>query len=282
MRFKRVDDVAYQLYSDKCLPEVAFTCLDRIFQEQLTTTSILVTFTDRHLHTRPRTLAETRSSFIRKGAAKAATNHRTCTKKTETTSTTLSQSGQEAALDQAPETRRPSTRRHRAEQPWLTNPTNRLLARAAVTENPQRIYPVRNRWQLQTSPREKRNTAPPPPRGTNTAFSLVRPLTRTEKENRGGRREKYSTPISRSDARSEPLPPLFSKRQPSSHSTTTILRRSEVKMPDLSAEAQDSELQERNRGRRGRGEARRKRDNGKEGRPTAEEKEAAGHPKQGD
>ncbi|KAL0774308.1 hypothetical protein Bca101_039459 [Brassica carinata] len=38
---------------------------------------------------------------------------------------------------------------------WLTNPTNRLLARAAVTENPQRIYPVRNRWQLQTSPREK-------------------------------------------------------------------------------------------------------------------------------
>ncbi|CAF1862500.1 unnamed protein product, partial [Brassica napus] len=155
-KFKTLKPTPSELSPDvvRTTVELTWENLEKL-RERLTTTSRLVTFTDRHLHTRPRTLAETRSSFIRKGAAKAATNHRTCTKKTETTNTTLSQSGQEAALDQAPETRRPSTRRHRAEQPWLTNPTNRLLARAAVTENPQRIYPVRNRWQLQTSPREK-------------------------------------------------------------------------------------------------------------------------------
>ncbi|WZZ82283.1 LOW QUALITY PROTEIN: hypothetical protein YC2023_102855 [Brassica napus] len=225
-------------------------------------------FTDRHLHTRPRTPAETRSSFIRKEAVKAATDHRTCTKKTETKSTAFSQSGQETSQDQSPETCRPSTRRHRAEQPWLTNPTSRLFARAPATENPQQIHLARNRWQLRQAPEShddardhrgsRRNTATPPPRETNAAFSLARPLTRTKKRNIGGRRKGGPSAISRSDARSRPLPPRFPRDNLTSTPPPRFSGVTKSTRQICPRKRKTQKPQERNRGEGRREEARRR------------------------
>ena len=103
-----------------------------------------------------------------------ATHHRYYTKKTKKASTTLSQSGQEIALDHAPETCCLSVRRHRGEKPWLTSLIANLMCPSPwISTWNQHHMEIRTFWTIQ--PRFIHPTVPIRLAEPCTGLTRVRP-----------------------------------------------------------------------------------------------------------